>query len=147
MSKMNPIKKYMTKSLHTIGEDIPLSKAIEMMREHRIRHLPVQYAGKIVGLLSDRDIQLALTVRPSAKDLEVGDVMTEHPYSVSAECPLEQVAQEMSKNKFGCAIIENEQGRAIGIFTAVDGMGLLGEWLRKKNLNEPQMRLISQSQT
>ena len=143
MSKMNPIKKYMTKSPHTIGEDISLSKAMEMMREYRVRHLPVQYGGKLTGVLSDRDIKLALMIHPTAKDLKVGDIMTEDPYSVTADCPLEQVAAEMAKNKFGCAIIENEQGRAIGIFTSVDALGLFGEWLRKKTIEEPKMRLIS----
>ncbi len=143
MNTANPIKKYMTESPCTIGEDIPLSKAMEMMREHQIRHLPVQCAGKLIGVLSDRDVKLALTVHPTARDLKVGDVMTEEPYSVTLDCPLEQVAAEMAKHKYGCAIVENEQGRAVGIFSAVDGLGLLGEWLRKKSLAEPKMGLIS----
>lgn len=143
MNTANPIKKYMTKSPHTIGEDIALSTAIEVMREHQVRHLPVQYGGKLVGVLSERDVRLALSVHPTAKDLKVGDIMTEEPYSVTMECPLQQVAAEMAKHKYGCAIVENEQGRAIGIFTAVDALGLLGEWLRKKTVAEPKMKLIS----
>ena len=136
MSTKHPIKNYMTDSPRTIGEDIPLSKALEMMLEHEIRHLPVQWGGKLVGLLTDRDVKLALTVHPSAKDLKVSDVMTEDPYAVSSDCPLEQVASEMAKNKYGCAIIENEQGRAVWIFTAVDGIRLLGEWLKANGKSE-----------
>lgn len=143
MRTANPIKKYMTESPRTIGEDIPLSKAMEMMREHHVRHLPVQYGGKLVGVLSDRDVKLALSVHPSAIDLKVGDIMTEAPYSVTLDCPLEQVAAEMARHKYGCAVVENEQGRAVGIFSAVDALGLLGEWLRKKNLSEPKRELLS----
>lgn len=143
MNSTNPIKDYMTESPHTIGEDMPLSKAMEMMREYHIRHLPVQHRGRLVGILSDRDVHLALSVHPAAKDLQVGDVMTEEPYSVTPDCPLEQVAIEMAKHKYGCAIIENEKGRAIGIFSATDAVGLLGEWLRKKSGRNPNVRLIS----
>ena len=143
MSKTYPIKKYMTQTPRTIGEDIPLSKATEMMRDHRIRHLPVLLGGKLVGILSDRDIKLALSIHPSAKDIKVGDIMTEEPYSVTEDCPLDQVVAEMSKHKFGCAVIEDGHGHVTGVFTAVDGLELLGEWLRKEPLSEPRMRLIS----
>lgn len=147
MSKAHPVKKYMTEAPRTIGKDILLSKATEVMREHRIRHLPVQYGGKLVGILSDRDVQVALSIHPSARDLKVSDIMTEDPYAVTADCPLEQVAAEMAKNKFGCAIVENENGRVIGVFTAVDALRLLAEWLRKKTIDEPAFesteRLIS----
>lgn len=142
MNQSHPIKNYMTKCPYTIGEDIPLSRAMEMMREHQIRHLPVQTRAKLVGVLSDRDIRLALSVHPAAKDLKVGDIMTEEPYSVTADCPLEQVAAEMSRHKYGCAIIENEQGRAVGIFTLLDAAAILGEWLRMKPFTAPELKLV-----
>jgi len=143
MSKKNPIKRYMTKMPHTIGEDMSLSKAMEKMREYGIRHLPVLYAGKLTGVLSDRDVKLALTAHPSAVDLSVGDIMSENPYTVSAECPLEEVVAEMGESKFGCAVVKDNEGRAIGVFTAVDALSLFGEWLRKKTVEEPKIRLIS----
>lgn len=131
MNSTRPIKNYMTKSPFTIGEDISLSKAIEIMRESQIRHLPVLYAGKLVGVLSDRDIKLALSVHPAAKDLKVGDIMSEDPYSVNLDYPLERVAAEMASHKYGCAVIKNENEETVGIFSAVDALALLGEWLRK----------------
>ncbi len=42
MSKAIPsVQKYMTTSPHTIGEDQPMAVAHQMMREYKIRHLPV----------------------------------------------------------------------------------------------------------
>ncbi len=139
MKNTFPIKHYMTTSPHTIGEDIPLSKAIEMMREHKIRHLPVQYRAKLSGILSDRDVHLALSVYPAAHALKVGDIMTETPYRVREDCPLNEVVAEMAKHKYGSAVIEDENGRAVGIFTAVDAMGLLAEWMRKKFLSGEEL--------
>lgn len=133
MNHNHPIKNYMTKAPYTIGEDIALSRAMEMMREHQVRHLPVQNRGKLVGVLSEGDIRLALMVHPAAKDLKVGDIMTEEPYSVTVDCPLSQVAAEMARHKYGCAIVENDKGQAIGIFTLVDAVAILGEWLRKQS--------------
>ena len=50
MSKAIPsVQKYMTTSPHTIGDDQPMSLAHRMMREHKIRHLPVLRGAKIVG--------------------------------------------------------------------------------------------------
>ena len=126
------IGRYMTEMPHTIGEDIILPKAIEMMKEFRIRHLPVQYNGKVTGMLSERDIQLVLSIHPTAKDLKVGDVMTDSPYCVESSAPLAEVVTEMARRKYGAAIIENESGRAIGIFTAIDALSLLGEFLSKR---------------
>ena len=50
MKQIPKIDKYMTPMPHTIGYDIPLKTALEMMRNHGIRHLPVQKGGKLVGV-------------------------------------------------------------------------------------------------
>jgi CBS domain-containing protein len=124
------IKKFMTKIPRTIGEDIPLSKALEMMREFRVRHLPVQYGGNLVGILSDRDVRLALSVYPAAKDLKVGDVMTEDPYAVTVNTPVDKVFTTMARRKYGCVVVKNEKNRAVGILTATDGLRILGDLYR-----------------
>lgn len=132
MKSTMPIHKFMTPSPHTVGDYILLSVAKQMMAEHGIRHLPVQHQAKIVGIISERDIHLALSIHPNAKDLLVKDIMIEEPYCVSEECDLTQVAAEMAEHRYGCAIVENEQGRAIGIFTTVDALRVLGETIGTK---------------
>src|SRR5262249_39099561 len=58
----------------TIGADIGVSKAAAVMREADIRHLPVLREGKLVGIVSERDIQVARAF-PGPGELTVEDVM------------------------------------------------------------------------
>lgn len=51
-------EKFMTTTPHSIGVEQPLSRAHAMMREHGVRHLPVLHAGKLLGMLTERDLQL-----------------------------------------------------------------------------------------
>jgi acetoin utilization protein AcuB len=128
MKQMPQIQKFMTTMPHTIGKDIPLDTALNMMREHRIRHLPVQEGGKLIGVLTDRDLKLA-TSFADAKGLKVEEVMTPDPFTAAPDAPLDQVVLEMAEHKYGCAIILQGNGKVVGIFTAVDGLRVLGETL------------------
>jgi acetoin utilization protein AcuB len=128
MKAMPMIQKFMTPMPHTVGRDIPIKTAVTMMREHRIRHLPVQDGGKLIGVLTDRDIKLAASFEGSA-DLVAEEVMTPDPYTVAPETPADVVAKEMAEHKWGCAIVQQSNGKVVGIFTAVDGMRVLAEML------------------
>ena len=119
----------MTNSPHTIGEDIPLSKAVHAMNEHHIRHLPVLNRGNLVGIISERDIKLALSVHPTATDLCVGDIMTEDPYVVNSETSLDVVTEGMFLDRIGCAIIRDGV-EVHGIFTDLDALEVLTSLIR-----------------
>ncbi len=127
MKSMPKIMKYMTTQPHTIGRDIPIAKAQEMMKEHRIRHLPVQHGGKLVGILTDRDVKLAMSFQGPG-ELLVEDVMTADPYTTSPDAPLADVVFEMAEHKYGSAIIQ-DNGKVVGIFTDNDALRVLGEVL------------------
>ena len=122
------IMKYMTGMPHTIGYDIPIKKAVEIMREGGFRHLPVYDAGKLVGVITDRDIKLAASFTGSA-ELKVGDVMTPDAYTVGVDTPLDTVVSEMAEHKYGCTLIKQDNGKIVGIFTTVDAMRVLAEIL------------------
>lgn len=132
MKQMPMIQKVMTTLPHTIGQDIPLKTAMSLMREYGIRHLPVLEASRVVGVLTDRDVKLAASFAPQgaqADALTVEDVMTPEPYTVAPETPLNHVVTEMAEHKYGCAIVQQANGKVVGIFTAVDGLRTLGETL------------------
>ncbi len=133
MSKgIPPVHKYMTASPITIGHDQKIMKAEEIMRENRIRHLPVLKGGKFVGILSDRDVKFVETLRDlDIHKLIVDDVAREQAFTVEADSPLDQVAAEMAENKYGSAIV-TQNGKLVGIFTTVDAMRALSELLRTR---------------
>jgi acetoin utilization protein AcuB len=135
MKTIPQIQKFMTPMPHSVGVKIPLTTAHGIMREHAIRHLPVQEAGRLVGVLTDRDIKLAGSFRGSG-ELIVEDVMTPEPYTVSPQAPVDQVVAEMARHKYGCALIQQENGKLVGIFTATDALRVLGDLLHQ-NYREP----------
>ncbi len=126
--KMPQVREYMTPMPHTIGAEQPLKKVQEMMQELRVRHLPVKKGGKLIGLISDRNVKEAL-VFSDKMQLTVEDVMISNPYHIPPEMNLSEVVAAMAEEKFGCAIIQEEEGNLIGIFTTVDACRALRQVL------------------
>jgi acetoin utilization protein AcuB len=133
MSKPIPtIQKYMTTSPHTIGDDQPMSKAHQVMREHRLRHLPVMHGGKLVGLLSDRDLHLVETLRDVDPQLvPVADAMSPSVYVVSPDTSIDEVVTTMAQHKYGCAVVAQNH-KVVGIFTTVDVCTAFAELLHTR---------------
>jgi acetoin utilization protein AcuB len=123
------IRHYMTPSPHTIGIDQALATATELMRAHKIRHLPVLAGGALVGLLSERDLELISglpSVDPSR--LTVEDAMSDIVYTVAPDDTLAEVAAEMAAHKYGSAVVA-QAGRVVGVFTTVDALHALSDAL------------------
>lgn len=121
----------MTAIPETINKDISIKIAYEKMKEGNFRHLPVQSAGNLVGILTDRDIKLAMTFE-TTQDLTVEDVMTQDPYTVSPDDELDKIVLEMAEHKYGSAVVQQSNGKVVGIFTATDGLRVLGEILNQR---------------
>ena len=123
------IKDVMTTCPHSIGIDQTLATAKEVMNKHNIRHLPVQEAGKLVGVLSDRDISYLLAMESvEAEQLKVDDAYTDSAYSVNSEEDLKVVADTMAKERIGCCLV-TEGNDLVGIFSSVDACKCLAEML------------------
>ncbi len=122
------IREYMTPAPLTIGAEQMLTVANELMRKRRIRHLPVLRAGRVVGILSQRDVALICGL-PSVDPAEVPveDAMTETVYTVRPETPLDEVAATMAANKYGAALVVGERDRIVGVFTTVDALHALAD--------------------
>jgi acetoin utilization protein AcuB len=121
------IADYMTKSPHSIGYDQSLAHAHQMMREFHIRHLPVLNGGRLVGVLSDRDLAFLENLKDvNASKMTVEEAMTSVPYAVTKSARLGQVAREMAEHRYGSAVVmENEH--VVGVFTTVDALRALAE--------------------
>ena len=92
------VRRYMTPSPHTIGAEQTLATAARLFREHQIRHLPVLTAGRLVGMLTERDLALVEALRAvDAEKLLVAEAMTQGAYATSPDTSLEWVALEMAR--------------------------------------------------
>jgi acetoin utilization protein AcuB len=130
MSKpIPPISTYMTTTPRTAEGSATLAAAAKIMKEHRIRHLPVMDGERLLGVITDRDIAFVETfddVDPA--ELTLDAAMTEEPYTVSPDTPLDEVVKTMAENKWGSAIIV-QNNRVVGVFTTVDACRALAELL------------------
>jgi acetoin utilization protein AcuB len=130
MTKSIPhIKKYMSADVQTIGDEQPMSVAHRLMREQHIRHLPVLHQGKLVGILSDRDLRLVETLQDvDPTKVTVSEAMTPEPYVVGPEAELDEVVSTMAAKKYGSAVI-SDNGKVVGIFTTVDACSAFADLL------------------
>lgn len=123
------VQDYMTPSPHSIGVSLTLADAQNMMRAYRIRHLPVLDGGKLVGMVSDRDIQMVESMgKMNADEVTIEEAMSQAPYTVTPTTPLEVAARHMAKHKLGsCVVID--ANKVVGVFTTTDGMRALADML------------------
>ncbi len=124
-----PVEEFSTLSPYMLEADETLLKAVRLMRDQNIRHLPIVKAGRICGIISERDLNL-LEGNVPFDDTRVGDFMAESPYVVAASTPLDKVAYHMSMEKIGSAVVVDAERKPIGIFTATDALNALIEILR-----------------
>ena len=130
------VRKYMTPAPHTIGHDQPLVVAHRLMRQHGIRHLPVLEEGRLVGIVTERDLQLIETLRDvDPAEVLVEEAMTADPYAISPNTSLEWVVAEMAQHKYGSVVVLDHT-RVVGVFTTVDALraleGLLSRARRRR---------------
>jgi acetoin utilization protein AcuB len=121
----------MTPFPYSIDIDAGLTQAMHMMQEHKIRHLPVMEQGKLVSVLTDRDIKMALDPSvglPPREQLTVRNACVIDAYIVNTNAPLDRVLLEMAERHIGSALVVKEQ-RLAGIFTASDACRFLGDLL------------------
>ena len=124
------VLKWMSSQLITVDEDNPVSVAFELLLTNDIRHLPVVSQDRLVGIVTDRDLNEALipadSSRPSGgmyhtvKDIKVRDIMTPNPITVQTDTPIEQATQILLDRKIDCLPVKDPFGKLIGILTSTD---------------------------
>jgi acetoin utilization protein AcuB len=120
----------MTTSPLTIGSDQTLAHAHALLREHRIRHLPVLRGGELVGMLTERDLALIETLKDvDPHKILVEDAMSQSVFGVSPDHAIDDVVSEMAAKKLGSAVVM-QNGKVVGIFTTVDVCSAFAELLR-----------------
>jgi len=129
---MPPIDRYMTRQPWTIGRDATMSQAQQVMRQHQIRHLPVLDAGKLVGIVSERDLHFIETLPCGDPDeVTIDDVMVVDVFTVGGDAPADSVVETMATRKYGSALVVDRHGEVIGIFTTIDALQVFADVLQR----------------
>lgn len=105
-----------------IAPDTTIERASAIMREGSIRHLPVVEGGRIVGVVTDRDLRLAtsaLAPRPCSLSTAVREVMSQPVQTTHPLDPIEAAARVMRELKIGCMPVL-DGAVLVGIVTGVD---------------------------
>ncbi len=124
------IGEVMTAGPFTIGRAQTLAAAHALMREHAVRHLPVLDAGKVVGMVSMRDLYLLETLRDvNPAEVAVEEAMATDLYVVDPSAPVVAVAAHMAEHKLGSVVVASPNGTPLGVFTSVDALHLLARAL------------------
>jgi len=131
---MPTIASVMTPFPHSVGPEDGIAKVEALMEEHGIRHIPVQEGGRVVGLISERDLHHQVHVSLPEADkarIRARAVMLPQPFAVDITMPLAEVLSEMTRRHIGCVIVQRHDKLA-GIFSATDACRLLAELLHDR---------------
>ena len=123
MERIPPIKAVMTPFPHSVGIDDSIEKARQTMSSRAIRHLAVTDQGRLVGVISAREIELATGAR------RVRDANPPKAHVVELNEPLDRVLLAMAKSHLGSALVVKRE-KLVGIFTTSDVCRIFGECLR-----------------
>ena len=122
----------MTVMPHSINSDQTIDTANNLMKEHQIRHLPVLVSGQISGIVSDRDLKLAMSIRGvETTKTKVEEVATSDVFFVKPEAKLDDVVKTMADKKIGSVLVVDHH-RLVGIFTTTDALKALNELLHTR---------------
>ena len=121
------VRDVMSTELVTIRPAESARRAYEIMRDRRIRHLPVIENDRLVGILSDRDLRPIL-LSPGLTGASVAELMSEALTTIAPDASVEDAASLLVVRKIGCLpVVEGE--RLVGIVTETDLLAVLVEML------------------
>lgn len=123
------VKERMNKPVITITPETSLQEALRIMRENKIRRLPVVEGNKLVGIVTERDLLYAspspattLSIQEMhymLSKLKVREIMKSPVITIDENAPLEEAARLMADNKIG-GLPVTRGGELVGIITESD---------------------------
>jgi CBS domain-containing protein len=136
------VKEFMSREVVTVDAAEHLDVAADLMRLGRLRHLPVMSGGRLVGIITQRDLFQASSssvrnLRPDAardwiasisvSEVMIGDVVTTEP-----EASMRSATEVMLVKKIGCLPVV-DQGKLVGVVSETDCLRLLSALLARRD--------------
>jgi acetoin utilization protein AcuB len=125
-----PVQDWMSKDLVTIDEDTSIMKASKVMKQNDIQHLPVLKKGRLVGIVSDRDLKEATPSKATALDIHemyylldtvaVKSLIPKNLFTITPAETVEKAAAVMLKHHVSALPVVDAKGALAGIITKGD---------------------------
>ena len=143
------LRDWMAKNVFTVEEDTSLMHVTRLMTENKIRRLPVVDDGKLVGIITDRDVKDASPARTTTMDVhelyylfsevKVKDIMTSNPIVLSGDDSLEKAAVIMLETKISGIPVTDKDNNLIGLLSETD---VLRGFIRTSGIKDGTMQYI-----
>ena len=142
---LSSVRDYMTPDPQTLDTKNTLLDAVLMLRRLELRHIPILEGGRLVGILTDRDVgrvapSMLMGLSPQDynrvfEDTPVVKVMTRNLLSTTPEAPLAEAVHLLYNHKVGCLPVL-EDGHLVGIITVADMLRALHDLVGDLNSAE-----------
>jgi len=110
----------MTTNPVTVSPEESINDAFHLLLQHRFRQAPVVEDGKLIGIVTDRDLRMAIFQTYVESSLTVRDVMRFDPVTVSVDEKIEEAARIICDKKFNALPVVSISGDLMGIITTTD---------------------------
>jgi acetoin utilization protein AcuB len=124
------VKNWMSKNVITAEENDSMHDAMKLLKVHDIRMLPVMKKGKLVGIITDRDLKKASASDATTLEvhellylltkIKVKDIMTKDVITVLPEFTAEETARVLLRDKISGAPVVDANGQLVGAITQAD---------------------------
>ena len=130
MKSDTPVERIMQREFASVRSDEHLDFVDDVMALGRVRHMPVVDGGKLVGVVSQRDLLAASLSkvldfdgkerRTFLRSVDVREVMAARPITVAPGASLAEAAALLLRHKIGCLPVVGPGGEALGLLTETD---------------------------
>lgn len=114
------VKDVMTQNPIVVSPLDNIQNTSETLIKNDIHQVPVVRSGKLVGIVTDRDLKIALSEYPSDSSPNVGSVMSRDPVTVTDDSKIVEAAKIIRKRRFNALPVVNKKAELVGILTVRD---------------------------
>ena len=117
----------MRRDVVTLGRDESIDHLDASMRALGCRHLPVVEDGRVVGIVTDRDLLRATPAGPTIASA----IMTRDVRTIDASTPLSEAGRILIERRIGCLPVVDDEGKLAGLLTSSDFVSLAVQLLER----------------
>jgi len=124
------VKNWMSKPAVTVDVNDSMQNAVGLLKEHRIKMLPVTEKGKLAGIVTDRDLKRASASDATSLEIhelfyllskiKIKDIMTKNPVTVPPDYTVEETAELLLNHKISGVPVLDAAGNIAGVITQTD---------------------------